>query len=388
MRKKVLIVNNNLHIGGVQKALISLLWNIRDKYDVTLLLFHPEGECLNQIPPEVRVLGAGGGYRYLGMPGQADLTGKDRLIRGLYASVTRVFGRKYAIALMGLGQKNLGDYDAAVSYLHNGADRFFYGGCNDFVLKHVSAKRKITVLHCDYSLCGANTPDNNRQYGRFDAIAACSQGCADAFLKVNPHLAEKVLVVPNCHRFDRIRSQAAAAEVSLNPDKINLITVSRFGKEKGVERALEAIADLGDLKDRIHYHIIGDGAGKPAVLEALEKHRLQDCVTLWGQLENPYGCMQAADLLLIPSRSEAAPLVIGEAACLGTPILSMKTSSALEMIQETGFGWVCENHTAAMTETLARLLSEPERIYAASRNLETRQFTNDAAVSRFCNCIG
>ena len=42
--ERILIVNNNMHIGGVQKALVNLLWNIRDRYDVTLLLFSKEGE--------------------------------------------------------------------------------------------------------------------------------------------------------------------------------------------------------------------------------------------------------------------------------------------------------------------------------------------------------
>ena len=44
--KKILIVNNNLHIGGVQKALINLLWQLRGQYDVTLLLFHKGGKYL------------------------------------------------------------------------------------------------------------------------------------------------------------------------------------------------------------------------------------------------------------------------------------------------------------------------------------------------------
>ena len=386
--KKILIVNNNLHIGGVQKALVNLLWNIRNQYDVTLLLFHPGGEYCKEIPQEVKVITVKSGYRYLGMSRQDAALLRERWMRFFFAGISRMFGRKYAIALMGICQKSLGEYDAAISYLHNAADSAFNGGCNDFVLNHVSAKKKIAFLHCDYSLCGANTPDNNRQYARFDVIAACSQGCADAFQKVNPQLAEKVLVVPNCHRFDRIRAMAEEAPVFMDPCKINLVTVSRFGKEKSVDRALEAIAGLGGLKDRIHYYIIGDGIQKPKLLEILEREQLQSCVTLCGQMDNPYGYMQAADLLWIPSRSEAAPLVIGEAACLGTPILSTKTSSALEMIQETGFGWVCENSVQSMTEALVGLLSQPEQLDKISRELKHRQFTNDAALSQFHNCIG
>ena len=382
-----MIVNNNLHIGGVQKALINLLWNIRGRYDVTLLLFYPAGECMAQIPPEVKVISADSDYRYLGMSGKDAQSVKDRLMRSIYAAITRLFGRKYAIFLMGFGQKQLEGYDAAVSYMHNSGEKVFYGGCNDFVLKHVAAKRKVTFLHCDYALSGADTPDNNRMYAGFDTIAACSEGCADTFRKVNPHLADRVLVVPNCHRFDQIRELAGAAPVNLCPDKINIVTVSRLGKEKSVERGLQAIARLGELKERIHYYIIGDGSEKTALLQTMEKENLWNCVTLCGQLENPYGYMQAADLLLIPSRSEAAPLVIGEAACLGTPVLSMKTSSAIEMIEQTGFGWVCENKEASMAASLEQLIRNPKLLSDTSEDLKQRDFQNDAAIALFATCI-
>ena len=384
---RIIIVNNNLHIGGVQKALVNLLWNIREKYDITLLLFHPEGAYMSQLPPEVKVITPDSGYRYLGMPGSDAKTLKDKLGRTFYAGISRVLGRKWAVSFMKRGQKTVGEYDVAISYLHNSGAKSFYGGCNDFVLNHVSAKKKIAFLHCDYTLSGCNTPDNNRQYARFDTIAACSQGCAEAFLSINPGLADRVKVVPNCHRFDQIRQLAQAAPVALTEDKIHLLTVARLGREKGVERAVQAIAGLGALKERIHYYIIGDGAQKAVLLETLEREQLQGYVTVCGKMENPYGYMKAADLLLIPSRSEAAPLVIGEAASLGTPVLSTKTSSAVEMIAEPSLGWVCENNVQAMTDALAGLVANPGLIQGKNNDLENKKFHNEAAIALFAQCL-
>ena len=37
--KKLIIVNNNMKIGGVQKSLTNLLHSIHGRYDITLLLF-------------------------------------------------------------------------------------------------------------------------------------------------------------------------------------------------------------------------------------------------------------------------------------------------------------------------------------------------------------
>lgn len=385
--KKILIVNNNMHIGGVQKALVDLLWNIRGQYDITLLLFCRCGDYLNALPPDVRVITTDTAYKYLGMSGSDACSLSQKLGRSFFASITRLFGRSFAIALMALGQKTLEGYDVAISYLHNGADRAFYGGCNDFVLRHISAKKKITFLHCDYMLCGANTANNAKQYQEFDVIAACSQGCADAFKLENSTLAQKVKVVYNCHDFKSIRQKAEAAPVSLQEGKINIVTVARLGREKGVERALRVIAGLGKLKEKLHYYVIGDGVLMPVLRRIIQEENLNGCVTLCGAQTNPYRYMKAADLLLIPSYSEAAPLVIGEAACLGTPILSTETSSAREMIENTGYGWVCENSEKAMQEALQRLLADTSVLDEKKLALTNREFGNEAAVSQFVKLV-
>lgn len=379
--KRILIVNNNLYMGGVQKALISLLWNIRGRYDVTLLLFHDAGDCADELPPDIHVITVKSGFRYLGMTRHDTNTLCRKLGRGFYAGITRLFGRRLAVSLMGIGQKKLTGYDAVISYLHNSGNKVFYGGCNEFVLRHTEAKRKIAFLHCDYTLCGADTPQNARQYSVFDIIAACSKGCRDAFLRSNPQLKEKVRIVPNCHRFDQIQKLAAAAPEHLPKDRLNIVTVARLGKEKGVHRAVEAIGQLGNMQQKLHYYIIGDGIERPQIESMIDRFGLQDTVSLCGQMKNPYGYIAAADWLLIPSYSEAAPLVIGEAAGLGTPVLSTETSSAHEMLTDTGFGRVCDNSVEGLTAALQQLLDEPLSKKAAV------PVSNDTALTAFDQCI-
>lgn len=384
---KLLIVNNNLHIGGVQKALVNLLWNIRDRYEITLLLFSRSGELLEELPPDIRVICPSGAWRYLGMTRDDVHSLRDRIGRAFFAAITRVFGRKYAVSLMSLGQRKYAGYDAAISYLHNSGDKVFYGGCNDFVLKHVRANRKITFLHCDYLHCGADTPDNGRQYAKFDTIAACSQGCADAFLKAHPVLKEKVCVVRNCHRFDQIREAAQADPQTLKAGKVNIVTVARLGKEKGVERALRVIAQLGPLRERMHYYVIGDGVQRKLLQQIIREENISEIVTLCGQKQNPYGYIKAADLLLIPSYSEAAPLVIGEAASLGTPVLSTETSSAREMIEETGYGWVCKNTESDMRGALWEMIGNQNDLETQRHALLQLCSDNTKALRDFYACI-
>ena len=142
--KRILIVNNNMHIGGVQKALVNLLCEIHNDYEITLLLFYAGGELLSKIPEDVKVMAANAPFRCWGMTRSDAGALKDKVVRGFWAAAVRVLGREAVFSLPYPFQKGLEEeeYDAAISYLHSGPLHMFYGGCNEFVLRCVNAKKR------------------------------------------------------------------------------------------------------------------------------------------------------------------------------------------------------------------------------------------------------
>ena len=376
-----------MHIGGVQKALVNLLKEIASEYEVTLLLFYKGGELLRDVPENVRVITA---CRVLcGWGATREDAGGLRLqlSRAFSAAITRAAGRKWICRILFPFQKKLRGYDVAISYLHSGNDHVFYGGCNEFVLRCTEAEKKISFLHCDYEKMHAGSRYNASIYQKFDAIAACSAGCKDAFSAVFPELKQKVQVVRNCHDYERLHHDAAQAPAALSKTSVNVVTLSRFGREKGVLRGIQAVADVQRAGKKLRYFIIGNGVEYPKAAAMVKQLGLETSVTLLGEMLNPYGYLKAADVLLIPSFSEAAPMVIGEAASLGTPVLSTRTSSAEEMIVCSGYGWVCDNTQVGITEGLERLLANPEILKSHRESLEKMEFTNSEALNEFRHLI-
>ncbi len=366
---KLLFVNNNMHMGGVQKALCNLLWQIYDKHDITLVLFQKKGILLEQLPPSIRVEEVKSDYRYLGSRREKGNMRK----RNTYAVLARFLGRRSVVALMKHTQEEICGYDAAISYLHNGREKAFYGGCNDFVLNHVRG-RKIAFIHGDLTCCG---DIDKKDYGGFDCIAACSKGCGRSLKTVVPFA--NYLVLPNCHDFDKVKRMAEQETVLLDTGKIHVLTVARLAPEKALLRAVEALADSG-RKD-ICYHIIGEGKQKNKLKQLIQKEAVSEQVILHGEMKNPYPWMKRADVLLIPSYHEAAPLVIGEAACLGTPILSTETCSAKEMVEQPGIGWVCGNKKEALMSAFSSL--SIEKLKEKREELKALSFSDQEAVSAF-----
>ena len=152
-------------------------------------------------------------------------------------------------------------------------------------------------------------------------------------------------------------------------------------------RAIRAMAALGSLSDALHYTVIGDGVELETCRALIARYHLERIITLAGERPNPYAELSASDVLLIPSVSEAAPLVIGEAAALGVPTLTTETSSAREMVEKTGCGWVCDNSEDGILQGIEWLLNHPGEIEGKKRLLTAMPHDNRIAVESFMELI-
>lgn len=137
--KNVIFVINNLGTGGVQSSLLNLIAELNGEYHITVLCFDERlKNSSNILPPHVNLAVPNSPFCYLGIS-QGELREKPvkYLARACWAFLTKLLGRSSTIRLMLPFQKKLGDYDCAISYLHEAPQKSFYGGCNEFVLKKI-----------------------------------------------------------------------------------------------------------------------------------------------------------------------------------------------------------------------------------------------------------
>lgn len=383
--KNIIFVINNLSTGGVQESLLSLIRAIHHQYNVTLVSFCGVGA--NTLPADVKLIVPHSLFRYFGAA-QWELKNKPLqcAVRSAWAVLTRLFGRSFTIQLMLPFQKKLGDYDCAISYLHEAPQKSFYGGCNEFVLKKIKAKKKVTWLHCDFELCGANSKASEKIYQQFDEIVACSEGTRRAFLRCMPQFKDKCVAIRNCNDYENIRMLAGDG-IPYDKSEFNIVTVARLSKEKGIERAIEAVKRCVKKGYKLHYHIVGSGDQAVYLKKLTEDYGLENVITFYGNQSNPYPYMKNADLFLLPSYHEAAPMVFDEAACLGVPILATETTSTDEMITESGSGFVCENSQDGIADGLIKVLKKTDSLIEIKKALQQRQFTNQDKINKVSEVI-
>lgn len=375
--KKILIVNNNMDMGGIQKSLVNLLTELQDKYEITLLLFSKSGALLADVPDSIPILTPGKAYQILGLSRQE--LKKHPWLFGLKAFlmlVTKLFSRRSAMKLLGLFQKPISGFDTVISFSHLPHHHTFSNGCGDFVLDKTRGGEKICFLHCDYLQSGYLSEHNNREYDEFQKLACCSQSVKERFLQGSGLSEEKVFAVRNFYDL-RFTKRSAKQETAWDNQLIHVVSVARLSKEKGITRALEALHS--SKREDIHYHIIGNGPQKKEIEQRIRELGLEKQVFLLGEQKEPYGYLRAADYLLVPSYHEAAPMVFDEAKLLGVPVLTTNTTSAKEMVG-TEEGIVCDNSTEGIRQALLQIQKKTTR--------EQKALDNSSQIKQLSQLLG
>ncbi len=358
-KKSILLVIDNMKIGGIQKNMLNLLTELHEVYDLTLCVFNPIGEYITLIPENVKVIEPKSAFRYLGMS-NADAKNKlrDFIGRTFYYIIMRIFGNKTMYRCMLKTQKNLGEYDYAVSGMQSAVAGVFYSGCNELILNKVAAKEKIAYIHCDYLLSGIDNPYNRSVYRSLDKILVPNRSNYNQLVSVLPDIEHKIHIVNNFCNYGEVKQKAEEDSVIYDKTKINIVTVARISPEKGIDRAISAFHSLKKDGYSFTYHVVGGGGNYDELCQYVKDNNLKEFVFLHGYDSNPYKYIKNADLFLLPSRNEAAGLVIDEARALGVPVLSTKTVAAEETLSQHDCGWVCENSDKGLYDGIKRLLDD------------------------------
>lgn len=108
---------------------------------------------------------------------------------------------------------------------------------------------------------------------------------------------------------------------------------------KGQDIALEVLNTSSWQQRAWHLNIYGEGPDHDYLVELLALYRLEGRVTLHGNVSDITKVWQHNQLLLVPSRREAAPLVIMEAMLCGRPVVATAVGSIAEWLAagQTGF---------------------------------------------------
>jgi glycosyltransferase involved in cell wall biosynthesis len=187
-------------------------------------------------------------------------------------------------------------------------------------------------------------------FRKCDAVIAVSQSLAACLPEREVTVIENGIAPPPAVAPGAL---AALRETLAHPPLT--LAVGRLVEAKGFDLLLEAWQPVaGEL------WIAGEGPQR-ARLEALIRARgLDHRVRLLGHRDDVDLLMEAADLLVMPSRKEGFPYVLLEALHHSLPVVATRVPGAVDLLPE---GWlVAVDDEAALTAVLERALSAPAQL--------------------------
>ena len=144
-------------------------------------------------------------------------------------------------------------------------------------------------------------------------------------------------------------------------DKIIVIYVGRFTSVKSLPTVLEALAhSLGSCPD-LHLVLVGDGPERELLEEQVCDLGLKSHVTFTGSQKNVKHFLNAADIFVLPSKSEGISNALLEAMSVGLACISTSVGGGNEVLDKGRCGLlISPDDVPAWTQALIELSKNPD----------------------------
>ena len=362
---KILFRHRSMEKKKKKKVLLSLLNNLnKDRFDITVLLSIDQGELRNEIPAHVKKV--------------VLAKGKESFSRNPFLQKLQLFVRKLKLDKLRRNPEIIDN-----QYLKDTFDIEIGMTYNDFepVLNSSNKNsKKIGWFHSeiDHPKLQVLVPKILEHFPQFDHMVYCSEKIKDMMHRDYPNLSYPVeSVIINAIPIEEIKKKASE-NISNLPKKPLFVSVGRLHTRKGYHLLMDVHAQL--LKDGFEHSIliIGDGEEMPHLLEQQKKLGVEKTFILAGNKMNPYAYIKNADFFIMPSESEAWPLVIAEALILQKPIIATEVGDVGLMINHKKTGYLVNYNFDEIYAAMKEFLTNPELISHVKENLVTieKEFDN------------
>ena len=185
--KKILFVINTLGRGGAENALIQLIKKLdKDEYDISLYVILGQGELIDKVPENVRILNDGfDSSSVLSREGKKKMKKhifgmffkNASLLKNLLYILSNAVGMifKGRVLIDKLLWKTLSDASPVFDEKYDLAVSFLEGASAYYVRDYVNADKKVAFIHVNYIEAGYTRKLDKEVYKSFDRIFTVSE---------------------------------------------------------------------------------------------------------------------------------------------------------------------------------------------------------------------
>ena len=176
---------------------------------------------------------------------------------------------------------------------------------------------------------------------RYQKVICVSEAAKQYIDSKFPQCASNTLVVHNLLCPEQIKS-LSVQPVDKELSHFSLLTIARLRVEKGCQFIPMILRRILDTGIKVYWYIIGGGPLYQELKTALEKMGLQQYLIMLGEKENPYPYLRMSDVYVQPSIHEGYGIAVQEAKILCKPIVATDIPAFKELIDSGVNGTLAE----------------------------------------------
>ncbi len=233
-------------------------------------------------------------------------------------------------------------------------------------------------VYCPHSWARARYTESPRKAQITSAIEGRLVGYADLVLNIshNDNVLADTLGYRGTHTVVEnaladVPQDALPSPMAATKDKINVLFVGRFDRQKGLDVLLSAFNIAVQTNPELHLHVVGASVQEtpndlPTTGDNVTFHS-------WVPADQINAYYAHADLVAITSRWEGLPMVLIEALRMGSPVLLSNSSGMGQLIVDGETGFV----VSPTTDDVARVLGTVDAQTLQSMRPAARQYYQD-----------
>jgi len=220
-----------------------------------------------------------------------------------------------------------------------------------------------------------------------DVLQAVSRDAARQAAEHFRVSADRIEVIPNgvdVVRFDPHSMAASRAALGLPEDGLVCVTVGSLTPAKN---PLLLVAAARGVRPDVHFVWVGEGPLAEAVQEEVARAGLAHRFTLAGGAADVRPWLASADLFVLPSDTEAAPLSLLEAMAMQLPVVATRVGEVPDMVGDQAAGLLVAPGDAAglaaAVNALARDDCRRRRMAICGRGVVLDRFNQRQVLDRY-----
>lgn len=217
------------------------------------------------------------------------------------------------------------------------------------------------------------------------AFVANSTHTLEYFRTVLPRfMRDDVHLVPYGFDYERFRARGRRSRRPGEP--VRLVNVGSFQDKKNQIFIVAIARELRNAGIDFEIHLLGDGANRARVQEAVDRQGLGDRITLHGNVDHVEEWLWRSDLYLHTAWYEPFGLVLLEAMAAGLPCIVLDGKGDRDLIEQGRNGYLIEEQDPALfVARIEELATSPRAYEAMSAYAQeyARGFDMKQAVDRF-----